>query len=225
MDEIVIEEKRMSINNYLNDMFKWMVIGVMVTFITAFGIEYIIDFDDLFLLPLITIALQFVVVFRFTKHLLSMSLIKTKVLYIVYAILTGITFSLVVNCYTPFSVAFAFFIAAVYFGLLILIGTFIKIDLTKIGNICIIGLGLYLVVLIISLLFDLGINMIVMSFISLALFAGITAYDMQTCLKLYDEANGNMEMIKKLSIYGAFTLYLDFVNIFLDILRIIGENK
>lgn len=225
MDEIIVEEKRMSINHYLNDMFKWMIIGVMVTFVTAFSIENIIDFNDLFLLPLLAIGLQFLVVFRFTKHLLSMSLTKTKVLYIAYAILTGITFSLVVNCYTPFSVAFAFFIAAIYFGVLVLVGTFIKVDLTKIGNICIIGLGLYLVVLVISLLFNLGINMIVMSFISLALFAGITAYDMQASLKLYDEANGNIEMIKKLSIYGAFTLYLDFVNIFLDILRIIGKNK
>lgn len=225
MDEIIVEEKRLSINHYLNDMFKWMIIGVMVTFVTAFSIENIIDFDDLFLLPLLAIGLQFLVVFRFTKNLLSMSLNKAKVLYIVYAILTGITFSLVVNCYTPFSVAFAFFIAAVYFGILVLVGTFIKADLTKIGNICLIGLGLYLVVLVIALLFNLGINMIVMSFISLALFAGITAYDMQSSLKLYDEANGNIEMIKKLSIYGAFTLYLDFVNIFLDILRIVGENK
>ena len=59
----------------------------------------------------------------------------------------------------------------------------------------------------------------------LALFAGITAYDMQKSLQLYNYASSNPEMLEKLSIYGAFNLYLDFVNIFLDILQLLGDNK
>ena len=64
-----------------------------------------------------------------------------------------------------------------------------------------------------------------MPLISLALFAGITAYDMQKSLHLYNYASSNPEMLEKLSIYGAFNLYLDFVNIFLDILQLLGDNK
>ena len=78
---------------------------------------------------------------------------------------------------------------------------------------------------VIVMIFHLGVGTLIMPLISLALFAGITAYDMQKSLQLYNYATSNPEMLEKLSIYGAFNLYLDFVNIFLDILQLLGDNK
>ena len=78
---------------------------------------------------------------------------------------------------------------------------------------------------VIVMIFHLGVGTLIMPLISLALFAGITAYDMQKSLQLYNYASSNPEMLEKLSIYGAFNLYLDFVNIFLDILQLLGDNK
>lgn len=98
-------------------------------------------------------------------------------------------------------------------------------DLTRIGTVCLAGLFVYIIFSIVMLFFNFGILSLIMPFISLVLFAGITAYDMQKSLQLYNNASSNPEMLEKLSIYGAFSLYLDFVNIFLNILRLLGYNK
>ena len=75
------------------------------------------------------------------------------------------------------------------------------------------------------MIFNLGISSLLLPLISLVLFAGITAYDMQKAIQFYYQAQSNNEMLTKLSIYGAFTLYLDFVNIFLDILQLLGKEN
>ena len=109
--------------------------------------------------------------------------------------------------------------------MLVVLGTVIKMDLTRIGTICLAGLFVYIIFSVIVMIFHLGVRTLIMPLISLALFAGITAYDMQKSLQLYNYASSNPEMLEKLSIYGAFNLYLDFVNIFLDILQLLGDNK
>ena len=151
--------------------------------------------------------------------------IMAKVLYITYSVLTGVTFSYVVASYTTLSVGLAFLVAAIYFGVLVILGTVVKMDLTRIGTVCLAGLFVYIIFSIVMLFFNFGILSLLMPFISLVLFAGITAYDMQKSLQLYNNAVSNPEMLEKLSIYGAFSLYLDFVNIFLNILRLLGDNK
>jgi len=151
--------------------------------------------------------------------------ITAKVLYMIYSVITGVTFSYVIASYTSFSVALAFLVAAIYFGVLVVLGTVIKMDLTRIGTICLAGLFVYIIFSVIVMIFHLGVGTLIMPLISLALFTGITAYDMQKSLQLYNYASSNPEMLEKLSIYGAFNLYLDFVNIFLDILQLLGDNK
>jgi FtsH-binding integral membrane protein len=215
-----VEDRSMTIQQYINNIFKWMVIGVLTTFVTAFALEKSSFMSYAGMLPFILIIFQFAVVIG-----LSMKPITAKVLYMIYSVITGVTFSYVIASYTSFSVALAFLVAAIYFGVLVVLGTVIKMDLTRIGTICLAGLFVYIIFSVIVMIFNLGVGTLIMPLISLALFAGITAYDMQKSLQLYNYASSNPEMLEKLSIYGAFNLYLDFVNIFLDILQLLGDNK
>lgn len=220
-----VEDKTMTIQQYINNIFKWMVIGVLTTFITAYALEETTFIYNESMLPLLLIFFQFAVVIGLSRHLMTMKPIMAKVLYITYSVLTGVTFSCIVANYTTLSVALAFLVAAIYFGVLVILGTVVKMDLTRIGTVCLAGLFVYIIFSIVMLFFNFGILSLIMPFISLVLFAGITAYDMQKSLQLYNNASSNPEMLEKLSIYGAFSLYLDFVNIFLNILRLLGYNK
>lgn len=220
-----VEDKTMTIQQYINNIFKWMVIGVLTTFITAYALEETTFIYNESMLPLLLIFFQFAVVIGLSRHLMTMKPIMAKVLYITYSVLTGVTFSYVVASYTTLSVGLAFLVAAIYFGVLVILGTVVKMDLTRIGTVCLAGLFVYIIFSIVMLFFNFGILSLLMPFISLVLFAGITAYDMQKSLQLYNNAVSNPEMLEKLSIYGAFSLYLDFVNIFLNILRLLGDNK
>ena len=220
-----VEDRSMTIQQYINNIFKWMVIGVLTTFITAYALEKTTFIYNAGMLPWLLILFQFAVVIGLSKRLMTMKPITAKVLYITYSIITGVTFSYIVASYTTLSVALAFLVAAIYFGVLVVLGTVIKMDLTRIGTICLAGLFVYIIFAVIMLFFNFGILSLIMPLISLVLFAGITAYDMQRSLQLYQQASSNPEMLEKLSIYGAFNLYLDFVNIFLDILQLLGDNK
>lgn len=220
-----VEDRSMTIQQYINNIFKWMIIGVLTTFVTAFALEKSSFMSYAGMLPFILIIFQFAVVIGLSRRLMTMKPITAKVLYMIYSVITGVTFSYVIASYTSFSVALAFLVAAIYFGVLVVLGTVIKMDLTRIGTICLAGLFVYIIFSVIVMIFHLGVGTLIMPLISLALFAGITAYYMQKSLQLYNYASSNPEMLEKLSIYGAFNLYLDFVNIFLDILQLLGDNK
>ena len=220
-----VEDRSMTIQQYINNIFKWMIIGVLTTFVTAFALEKSSFMSYAGMLPFILIIFQFAVVIGLSRRLMTMKPITAKVRYMIYSVITGVTFSYVIASYTSFSVALAFLVAAIYFGVLVVLGTVIKMDLTRIGTICLAGLFVYIIFSVIVMIFHLGVGTLIMPLISLELFAGITAYDMQKSLQLYNYASSNPEMLEKLSIYGAFNLYLDFVNIFLDILQLLGDNK
>ena len=220
-----VEDRSMTIQQYINNIFKWMIIGVLTTFVTAFALEKSSFMSYAGMLPFILIIFQFTVVIGLSRRLMTMKPITAKVLYMIYSVITGVTFSYVIASYTSFSVALAFLVAAIYFGVLVVLGTVIKMDLTRIGTICLAGLFVYIIFSVIVMIFHLGVGTLIMPLISLALFSVITAYDMQKSLQLYNYASSNPEMLEKLSIYGAFNLYLDFVNIFLDILQLLGDNK
>ena len=218
-----VEDQTMTMQQYINNIFKWMVIGVLTTFLTAFALERTSFMAHAGVLPLLLVVFQFAVVIRLSRHLMTMKPATAKALYITYSVITGITFSYVISSYTGFTVSLAFLVAAIYFGVLVILGTVVKMIYKNKEKIDMIFV--YIIFSVIVMIFNLGVGTLIMPLISLALFAGITAYDMQKSLQLYNYASSNPEMLEKLSIYGAFNLYLDFVNIFLDILQLLGDNK
>lgn len=213
-----------TLNSYINDTFKWLMLGVVVTFVTAFTFEktnlsYMIYSQPL--LPIIMAVVEIAVAIYFGARVFQLNHVTAKILYLVYAFITGITFSMLLAYYAATTVSIAFLLSAVYFGVLVLIGSYTKIDLTKIGHLCFIGLFVYIIYALLAFLFHW--SQFLLPFISLALFTGITAYDMQKTISFYEQYQNQPAMLKRLSIFSAFNLYLDFINIFLDILRILAD--
>lgn len=161
---------------------------------------------------------------------LPMSLRKMQVstannLLWAFSALTGITIAPVLFLYTGSSVAVAFFSSASFFGAMSLVGYTTKKDLTSLGTFLLIGLISITVTSLINIWFlkssslSLGI-----SAISILIFAGYTAYDVQNLKKVYANCPDD-ELLSKVAVFGALQLFLDFINIFLNILRLLGTRK
>ena len=154
-----------------------------------------------------------------------MQVTTARIVFILYSFVSGLTFGSIFIVFKMSSIMLIFLITAILFGIFALIGRFTKLDLTKAGTILLMMLlGIVICTFVNVFLKNDTLDLFV-SYISIIVFLGFTAYDMQKSLQLYNYASSNPEMLEKLSIYGAFNLYLDFVNIFLDILQLLGDNK
>lgn len=207
--------------------YTWMFLGVLITFATAFIIGNTSIVFYLFSIPyiqLILIVAQLGVVVSLVARLFKMKESTAKLLFIAYSVLTGVTFSTLGFAYLATDIALAFGMATIFFGCLVIIGSTTKADLSKIGSMCIAGLLAFIIFQVLAMIFSWNYNIVLYSIIGLLLFTGITAWDVQKAKKLYLANEGNQAMLNKLSIYSAFDLYLDFINIFIYILRILGNR-
>lgn len=215
--------------NHLIKTYAWMFLGVAITFLTAFYISsslpilYTIYTNPI--LSFIFVIIQLGVVITLGARLMNMSSLTAKILFIVYAVLTGITFSVLMITYDLGSIVSAFALASIYFGSLVIIGATTKKDLTGIGTIAYAALLAMIVYSIIAFFIPALMNNFVYSMIGLVVFAGVTAWDAQKIKDMYVQASYNPELLEKLGIYAALQLYLDFINIFIYILRIIGRRN
>jgi len=147
-------------------------------------------------------------------------------IYAAYAVLNGMTLSSVFLVYETASIASTFFITAGMFGGIALYGTVTNSDLTKMGSICGMALWGLLLAMLVNMFVGNGFADTVISAVTVIVFAGLTAYDAQKIKGLAEgSAVRDEDEIRKYGILGALTLYLDFVNLFLHILRLIGKIK
>lgn len=211
-----------------NDVFKkaflWMFLGLLATGIIAW---YTYSTGALFnfamtggLAILAIIEVVVVIVFSLVSHKLPPSVVG--VVYFVYAAINGVTMSSIFYVYELGSIVAIFFVAAAVFGIFALLGYTTKIDLSKIGTIALALLLACIIVSIINLFLGNSFIDMVISWVVLVLFFGITAYDVQKIK--------NMAMVEgpyqdKLHIYAAMDIYLDFINIFLRILSLFGKRR
>lgn len=153
-----------------------------------------------------------------------MSVNTAQTLFWVYAAVMGMSLSYLGLVYTGQSLARTFFICASVFGAMSLYGYSTKSDLTSMGSFLIMGLiGLIVVSLVNIFLRSPAIDFAT-SFIGIAIFMGLTAWDTQKLKTIYYSSGGG-EMGQKMAVMGAFTLYLDFINLFLYMLRFFGDRK
>ena len=172
------------------------------------------------------IILELVVVGFLSARIFDWSLGKVQAAFVGYAMLNGVTLSCVFLAYTSSSIASTFFVTAGTFGVMSLFGYFTKADLSgwgKLLSMAVIGL---LIALVVNMFLRNSVLEIVTSFIGVLLFTALTAYDTQKLkqLALLGVTQGE-EVSHKASILGALTLYLDFVNLFLFLLRIFGRRR
>lgn len=148
------------------------------------------------------------------------------ILFIVYSILNGVTLSFIFLIYTMSSIAATFFVTAATFGVMAIWGYVTKKDLTRIGSLCIMGVIGLIIASLVNMFLHNSMMDLVISCVGVLLFVGLTAYDSQKIKQLLtsDDMEVN-ETTQKIALMGAMTLYLDFINLFLYLLRLMGDRK
>lgn len=156
----------------------------------------------------------------------SISFTTATILFIVYSILNGATLSILLLVYTMSSIATTFFVTAGTFGAMAIFGYVTKKDLTRIGSLCLMGVIGIIIASLVNLFLQNSMMDMIISYIGVLLFVGLTAYDSQKIKQLLsgDDIEVN-ETTQKIALMGAMTLYLDFINLFIYLLRILGDRK
>lgn len=210
-------------NKLLSKSFLWMMIGLLVTFVTG----YVVSTSENMLLNVfggsfwLWIILELVLVIVLSWRVMKMDPTTAKICFILYAFVSGLTFSSVFVVYNLSSVMMVFLVTAGLFGLMSFIGYKTNVDLSRVGFYLIMALLGIIIVSLINLFLGSETLELILSIVCVLLFVGITAYDVQKIKSL--EGSGLPE--DNIAIYGALELYLDFINIFLDLLRIFADSK
>ncbi len=210
-------------NKVISNSFVWMCIGLLVTFVTGYAVAQNANmltnvFGNAFW---VFIVLEFILVIVLSARVMKMSPTSAKVCFILYSFVSGLTFSSIFVYYELTSILIVFLLGAVIFGVMACIGYNTKVDLTKIGFYFLIGILGVIILSVINIFMGNTVLDIVLSVVCLILFLGVTAYDVQK-IKALSDTNLPAD---NLAIYGALQLYLDFINIFLQILELFNNNK
>jgi FtsH-binding integral membrane protein len=148
-----------------------------------------------------------------------------SVVFSVYAVLMGLSLSFIFIAFTGASIAKTFFITAGMFGLMALLGYTTKTDLTRFGSLMFMGLIGLIIASLVNFFMNSNTLDYIISFIGVLVFTGLTAYDVQKLKRLAIYSFNTHEQMRKAAIMGALTLYLDFINLFLFLLRFFGNRK
>ena len=164
------------------------------------------------------------VVFYLTSRIQKIAITRANVLFWVYAPLIGLSFSPLFTLYTGESLATTFLMTSIFFGSMSLYGYITKRDLTSLGSFMTVGLFSIIIATIINIFLKSSGLQLGLSAITIVVFCGLTAYDIQKIREIYVRASDE-ETAKKYAILGVLSLYLDFINIFLSLLRFLGKKQ
>ncbi|MGL4722141.1 MAG: Bax inhibitor-1/YccA family protein [Desulfovibrionaceae bacterium] len=225
--ESVEDRDLVSSNIYMRGVYRWMTVGLFLTAICSFfmissGLVSIISPTAVMLLLFVELGL----VFYFIGKIQKLSARNATAIFITYSALNGITFAPLMYMYTASSVVGVFVITAGMFGAMSLYGMYTKKDLTSFGSFLIMGLVGVIIASIVNIFLQSSALYFAISYLGVFIFLGLTAYDTQ---KLKEFSRGapsdSPELLQKGVIMGALTLYLDFINLFIYLLRILGVRK
>ena len=210
-------------NKIFSKVFFWMFIGLAITF----GVGYYVSLNETMLYNLFSkyyiflVIAELVVVIVLSARIRKMQPTTAKILFCLYSFLTGLTFSSVFVVYHLMSIMYIFGITSLIFLIFAAIGYFTKIDLTKIGIYLFMALLGVIICSIVNIFVGSETFDLTLTLICLIIFIIYIAYDIQVIKRnLYQ-----IDQEDNLAIYGALQLYLDFINIFLRLLQLFGNNK
>ena len=222
-----------TLNQFVSKTFGWMFAGLLVTFAAAIGTVSTGAFVMLFntgLVFALTIA-ELVLVMVLSARITKLQPSTATAMFFVYAVLNGVNLSVYFIAYDLGTLILAFLVGAVYFGVMAVYGANTQRDLLGWAPKLMGGLVALIVTALVGGLFGLlfGISFgfldVVYCGLAVLLFMGMTAYDTQMLKHHYAYFGGDAAMLQKASIFGALNLYLDFINIFLYIVRILGRSR
>ncbi len=214
--------------SFLQRVFTWMLLGLVTTAATAGAIgsndSLLTEITENPGLVLAVIFVQLGLVLAISFGIDRMSAATATVLFFVYAALTGVTFAFVFELYTAQSIFTTFLIAAGMFAVLAFMGATTQRDLTQLGPILFAALIGLIVATVVNVFVANSALYWITTYAGVLIFAGLTLYDMQK-LRQYGEGAQGGEAESRAAVVGALALYLDFINLFLFLLRIFGARR
>ena len=206
----------------------WMAMALAITGVTAFGVASspnllaLIFSSKLLFFGLIIAELALVILL--TARLQKLSLTTATLFFVLFAVINGVTLSSIFVIYTMASIAQTFFICSATFGVMAVYGYTTKRDLSSMGKLLFMALiGLIIATVVNIFMRSSGLDMAI-SYIGVLVFVGLTAWDTQKIKLMLANAEDMGEGAQKIALIGALSLYLDFINLFIYLLRIFGRR-
>ena len=213
----------------MRKVYLWMTLALAITGFTA----YYVATNETLLTALYTNQILFwglvigelALVFGLSAAINKLSLTTATLMFVLYSVVNGATMSFIFLVYTASSITSVFLITAVTFAVMAFLGYFIKIDLTSMGKILMMALiGIIIATIVNIFLKSSGMAMI-LNYLGVLVFVGLTAYDSQKIKQMLLMAPDAGEGAQKIALLGALSLYLDFINLFIYLLRILGTRR
>ena len=226
-------------NKFLARVYGWMTLALCISGVVAFGTAnmmvsssgeptalFSLLFGNRFGFLVLALA-ELALVWWLSASIQKISAVAATIAYIVYSVLNGITLSSIFFVYSGASIATIFFISAILFAVMSVYGMLTKSNLNSFARYFSMGLIGLIIASLVNLFLRSSTVDWILSIVTVVLFTGLTAYDAQKMLRASQAAEGMAEtdVFKKASIIGALELYLDFINIFLALLRIFGRRR
>ena len=213
----------------MRKVYLWMTLALVITAITAYGvatspaaIQFILGNRIVFFGLIIA---EFALVFAVGGMINRLSITTATLLFTLYSVVNGATLSIVLLAYTLESVTQVFFITAGTFAAMSAVGYLTKRDLSSVGRILFMALIGLIIATVVNIFWKNSGFMAILNYLGVLIFVGLTAYDTQKIKNMLLTAEDGGEVGQKMALLGALTLYLDFINLFLYLLRILGKSR
>lgn len=213
----------------MRKVYVWMTLALVLTGATAYGVAT----SPGLLMALATnkvlffglVIAEFALVFGVSGAINRLSLTTATLMFVAYSVINGALLSFIFLAYTMSSITSVFFITAGTFAAMAIFGYTTKKDLTSIGRLLFMALiGIIIATIVNMFIGSEGMSMII-SYVGVFVFVGLTAYDSQKIKEMLLSQGAGREQGQKLALLGALTLYLDFINLFIYLLRILGSKR
>ena len=224
IDAHAAEQQRFMVRVY-----NWMAAGLAITGFMAFYVSSSPAMMNILfgnpIVPIILIIAQIGLVFWLASRVMQMSVSQATGVFLLYAGLTGVTFSTLFLVYTSASITSTFLVTAGTFGAMSFYGYTTKKDLTSWGSFLFMGLIGLIIASVVNMFMQNSMMSAIISYAGVLIFVGLTAYDTQKIKEMNIIGNEGTDEDTKEAIQGALTLYLDFINLFLMLLRLMGDRR
>lgn len=212
----------------MSKVYLWMTLALVVTGMTA----YYVASSPAILYTIVSNQIAFwglfigelVLVFVLSSRIMSLSFVTASLMFVIYSIMNGVFFSFILLAYTEQSIATTFLITAGTFGAMSLFGFVTKRDLSAMGRILFMLLIGLIIATVVNIFMKAEGLTLILNYAGVVIFVGLTAYDTQSIKQMLQE-HGDKEGAEKIALLGSLSLYLDFINLFIYLLRFFGESR
>ncbi len=224
-----LEGRRIAVPALIRKVYTWMAMALVITGITAYGVAISPNLINLIFSSRVVffglIIAELAMVMLLTARLHKLSLTTATLMFVGYSVLNGVTLSCIFLVYTMSSIASTFFICAATFGVMSAYGAMTKTDLSSMGKLLLMAFIGLLLATVVNAFIGNSLLDLILSYVGVLIFVGLTAWDTQKIKMMLANADYMDESAQKQALVGALSLYLDFVNLFLYLLRIFGGRR